>query len=69
MAFSAFDDKNQAPSRERLEEVLSGAAGLWKELISGVGSEVGPLAEDWTYSGKKWGWPCASSTRSGRFCT
>jgi hypothetical protein len=56
MALSAFDDKTQEPQSEALSEVLGSAAGLWKQLISSIGSRFDPLAEDWGFSGKKWGW-------------
>ena len=56
MALSAFDDKAQEPQKEELGEVLGAAAGLWDELISRVRSRFDPLAEDWGFSGKKWGW-------------
>ncbi len=56
MGLSAFDDKARKPTREQLEDVLRGAARLWDELISRLGTELGPLSEDWTYSGKQWGW-------------
>ncbi len=56
MAYSAFDDKAREPQPLELEDVLRGAADLWRELISSLESELGPLAEDWVFSGKKWGW-------------
>ncbi len=56
MALSAFDDKTREPRSQELDDVLLGAAGLWQELISSLGSEFEPLAEDWVFSGKKWGW-------------
>ena len=56
MALSAFDDKDQEPKSQELDEVLLDAAELWKGLISGVKSEWNPLAQDWVFSGKKWGW-------------
>ncbi len=56
MALSAFDDKTREPQSQELEAVLSGTADLWRQLISSLGSEYHPLAEDWVFSGKKWGW-------------
>jgi len=56
MALSEFDDKTQEPQSEELDDVLLDAAELWKELISSLKMEFDPLAEDWGFSGKKWGW-------------
>jgi hypothetical protein len=56
MALSAFDDTTREPGREKLMVVLGDAAGLWDQLISRIRSNFDPLAEDWGFSGKKWGW-------------
>ena len=56
MALSAFDDKSDEPLRGELTEVLGQAAQLWDQLISNLRCRFDPLAEDWGFSGKKWGW-------------
>ena len=56
MALSAFDDKSNEPLRGELTEVLGQAAQLWDQLISNLRSRFDPLAEEWAFSGKKWGW-------------
>ena len=56
MTLSAFDDKTQEPQQQELSAVLGQTAGLWTELIANIGSRFDPLAEDWGFSGKKWGW-------------
>ena len=56
MALSAFDDKSREPSRDELAEVLGQAIELWDQLIANVRSRFDPLAEEWGYSGKQWGW-------------
>ena len=56
MALSAFDDKSKEPRKGELAEVLGQAAGLWEQLISSVRSRFDPLAAEWGFSGKKWGW-------------
>ena len=56
MALSAFDDTTQEPRKGDLAEVLGQTAQLWDQLIDSVGSRFDPLAEDWNFSGKKWGW-------------
>jgi hypothetical protein len=56
MAFSAFDDRSREPRGEELDAVLLDAFERWLDLIARVKSEFEPLAEDWVFSGKKWGW-------------
>ena len=56
MALSAFDEKSKEPRREELTVVLGEAADLWDQLISNLRSRFDPLAKDWGFSGKKWGW-------------
>jgi len=56
MAFSASDDKSREPTAAAVAETLVGTADLWNELREQVASQFDPLAEDWTFSGKKWGW-------------
>ena len=56
MAFSAFDDKTREPVEDELAAVLGQSVELWNRLVADVNSEFNPLAKDWTYSGKKWGW-------------
>lgn len=56
MALSAFDDKAQEPERGELANVLGDALSHWERLIETIRDEFEPLAEDWVFSGKKWGW-------------
>ena len=56
MAFSALDDKAREPSDADVAEVLGDASHLWTDLKALMASQFDPLAEDWTFSGKKWGW-------------
>jgi hypothetical protein len=56
MALSAFDDKSTNPSRGDLADVLGEAIGMWDQIIADIGSRFDPLAQDWGFSGKKWGW-------------
>ena len=56
MALSAFDDKTREPGLEDVAAVLGSVAELWKQLISELGTRFDPLALDWVFSGKKWGW-------------
>ena len=56
MALSAFDNKAKEPRQGELTEVLGQAAQLWDQLISNVRCRFDPLAEEWGFSGKKWGW-------------
>jgi len=56
MAFSALDDKAREPTDTDVAEVLADASRLWIDLKDLMASQFDPLAEDWTFSGKKWGW-------------
>lgn len=56
MAFSALDDKAREPTDADVAEVLADASPLWDDLKSLMASQFYPLSEDWTFSGKKWGW-------------
>jgi len=56
MAFSALDDKAREPSDADVAEVLGDASHLWTDLKALMASQFDPLAEDWTFSGKRWGW-------------
>ena len=56
MAFSAFDDKSREPSDPELEEVLQSTADLWTALKTEIAARYDPVIEDWTFSGKNWGW-------------
>ena len=56
MALSAFDDKALEPTAAAVAEALVGATDLWTDLREQVAFQYDPLAEDWVFSGKKWGW-------------
>lgn len=56
MAFSALDDKAREPTDANVSEVLGDASHLWTDLKALMAFQFDPLAEDWTFSGKKWGW-------------
>jgi len=56
MALSAFDDKSTEPQAHAVAAVLGDTADLWGELIANIASRFEPLARDWGFSGKKWGW-------------
>jgi hypothetical protein len=56
MALSAFDDKAKQPKPKELAAVLGDSASLWNDLVANMASRFDPLAQDWGYSGKQWGW-------------
>ena len=56
MALSAFDDKSRPPTDSDLAEVLGGVMELWEKLRKEISLRFDPVVEDWTFSGKKWGW-------------
>jgi len=56
MALSAFDDRSHEPQGEELGDVLGRSTRRWTELIAEIRSRFDPLAEEWGFSGQKWGW-------------
>ena len=56
MALSVFDNKALEPTAAAVAEALVGAADLWTGLKAQLASQYDPLAEDWVFSGKNWGW-------------
>jgi len=56
MALSALDDKSVDPTPAELKKVLGPSEEIWHYLISLVETTYGPLLEEWTFSGAKYGW-------------
>ena len=56
MALSVFDDKAREPTDAEVAEVLLSAADLWTDLKRRIECLYDPLAFDWGFAGKKWGW-------------
>ena len=55
-AYSAFLDKGCEPTESNVAEALGPASGRWCELRKLVALEFGEVLEEWTYSGKNYGW-------------
>jgi hypothetical protein len=56
MAYSAFADKTHKPHDAKLPDVLGESIDLWRDLVSALENEFDPVASDWVFSGRKWGW-------------
>jgi len=56
MALSAFDDKAREPTDAEVAEMLLGTADHWNAIKDQIASLYEPLAVDWGFAGKKWGW-------------
>jgi hypothetical protein len=56
MAFSVFVEKSSKPGEDELAKVLGRASGLWIELKKLIAQQHDPVAEEWVYSGKNYGW-------------
>jgi hypothetical protein len=52
----AFDDKAAAPTDAALRRTLGGAAAAWRTLIARTGSRHGPVVEQWSFAGARFGW-------------
>jgi hypothetical protein len=56
MGLSAFGDKDTPPNDRSLKATLGRAHPLWSRLRNHLQNEFGPLAEEWHFSGKAYGW-------------
>jgi hypothetical protein len=56
MSPSAFLDRGSPPTERSLEAVLGKRTGLWAQLRASLSSELTPLQEKWSFSGKSHGW-------------
>jgi len=55
MALSDLDDKAVEPTADEVARVLGPSETLWYDLISRMEAGYGPLSEDWSFSGAKYG--------------
>lgn len=56
MALSAFDDKQHPPTDDDLAAVLGKSLPLWRDLQRRLAKQLDPLASEWGFSGKNYGW-------------
>jgi hypothetical protein len=56
MAMSIFDDKLREPGAEELAEALGRTSGLCNELTAMIDERFDPVAREWVFSGKNYGW-------------
>lgn len=56
MALSSFDNKEISPNDQTLDEMLGESSGFWSSLKEQLQEKYGPLAEEWNFSGKAYGW-------------
>jgi len=59
MAMSAFGDKAEPPTEERLAEVVGPGIDLWRLLVERVSEAHAPITGHWGFPGKKYGWSLA----------
>lgn len=65
MALSAFADKAVRPTDGVLQKSLGRSAAPWMRLKAEMQSAYGPLAEDWNFAGKAYGWSLRLKQKSG----
>lgn len=56
MAISFFEDKTKQPAESDLQLSLSEAFPFWQQLKDYVFAKYPHAAEEWKYSGEKYGW-------------
>lgn len=56
MALSVFEDRARPPSEDEVRAALGRAHAAWQSLRGYVHDNFGPVADEWGYPGKKYGW-------------
>jgi hypothetical protein len=56
MALSAFADKSHRPEAGELAGMLGKSAPLWAQVIAETSERHGPIVEEWSFAGAKYGW-------------
>jgi hypothetical protein len=56
MAPSAFEDKSHRPEADELARMLGRSAALWAPVIAETSERHGPIAQEWSFAGAKFGW-------------
>jgi hypothetical protein len=56
MALSVFDDKSAPPTGRTLAVALGRSSPAWARLKEAMQAAYGPLAEEWNFAGKAYGW-------------
>lgn len=51
-----FIDKSKQPNDAMLSASLGSSYGIWKEILTSVVEEFGPVVGEWKYYGTKIGW-------------
>lgn len=53
---NAFIGQSAQPTSAQVRGVLGPSAGAWSELVSRISEDLGISQQEWTNSGKKYGW-------------
>jgi hypothetical protein len=56
METSFFKDKLEKPTDDMVAGVLGSATSNWNNLRERIAARINPLSEEWTFSGKNYGW-------------
>ncbi len=56
MALSIFDDRASVPTQADLDEALGRSSRVWTLLRTRFAAQYAPLAEEWKFYGRKYGW-------------
>jgi hypothetical protein len=53
---SVFGDRASVPTEPEVEAALGPALEPWRSVKAALALDLGPLVEEWTFSGKAYGW-------------
>ncbi len=56
MALSVLDDKAVVPDEKQLAVAIGKSIRLWSEIRGHIFERYGKVVEEWSYSGKNYGW-------------
>lgn len=56
VTLSAFGDRELRPTGGAIQRVLRRAGRVWTDLKDALARDCGPLDEEWSFAGQKYGW-------------
>jgi len=66
MSLSIFDDESHQPTKEDLKEKIAANYSVWERIVDHCHKSYSDIAEEWAFSGKKYGWSCRIVSKKRR---